>query len=171
MMKSSRTRAALILATAASALFVAACNPTLRTHGFRYTDNEVPELTPGEDTQSSVLATLGNPSTRGVFETDTWSYISATREQLAYLRPTTRERRILAVTFDDEGVVSDVSEFGLEDGRIVAFVGRETPTRGRELTLLEQLLGNVGRLPTDQFGGEQNLPGGAGGPRPGGGRN
>ena len=85
-MKSSRTRAALILATAASALFVAACNPTLRTHGFRYTDNEVPELTPGEDTQSSVLATLGNPSTRGVFETDTWYYISATRDAHARAR-------------------------------------------------------------------------------------
>ncbi|MEO1038052.1 MAG: outer membrane protein assembly factor BamE [Pseudomonadota bacterium] len=165
-----RARAALILGAAMSAMLVAACNPTLRTHGFRYTDNEVPTLTPGEDTQSSVLAALGSPSTRGVFEQDTWYYISATREHLAYLRPTTRERRILAVRFAEDGTVSEVEEFGLEDGRVVAFQERETPTRGRELTLLEQLLGNVGRLPTDQFGGEQNLPGGAGGPR-GDGRN
>ena len=28
---------------------------------------------------------------------------------------------------------------------MIAFNGRETPTRGRELTVLEQLLGNVGR--------------------------
>ena len=63
------------------------------------------------------------------------------------------------------GLVSDVAEYGLEDGRVVAIADRETPTRGRELTFLEQLLGNVGRLPTEQFGGEQNLPGGAGGPR------
>jgi outer membrane protein assembly factor BamE (lipoprotein component of BamABCDE complex) len=126
------------------------------------------ELTPGEDTRASVLRTLGNPSTRGTFETDTWYYISATREYLAYLRPDTRERRIIAVRFDEDGVVEAVDEYGMEDGRVVALVDRETPTRGRELTILEQLLGNVGRLPTDQFGGEQNLPGGAGGPRPGG---
>ena len=75
------------------------------------------------------------------------------------------DRRIIAVTFDENGLVSDVAEYGLEDGRVVAIADRETPTRGRELTFLEQLLGNVGRLPTEQFGGEQNLPGGAGGPR------
>lgn len=161
-------RAAIAAVVIVSAGIVSACNPTLRSHGFRYPDGEVPTLTPGEDTQASVLATLGNPSTRGAFEEDTWYYISATREYLAYLRPDTRERRIMAVRFDESGVVSSVDEYGLEDGRVVAFVDRETPTRGRELTLLEQLLGNVGRLPSEQFGGEQNLPGGAGGPRPGG---
>ena len=161
-------RALIATAVILSAGLVSACNPTLRSHGFRYADGEVPELTPGEDTRASVLQRLGNPSTRGTFETDTWYYISATREYLAYLRPDTRERRIIAVRFDEEGVVEAVDEYGMEDGRVVALVDRETPTRGRELTILEQLLGNVGRLPTDQFGGEQNLPGGAGGPRPGG---
>jgi outer membrane protein assembly factor BamE (lipoprotein component of BamABCDE complex) len=162
-------RAAIAAALVAACGFVAACNPTLRTHGYRYTDGEIPEFAPGEDTQASVLAALGNPSTRGMFDENTWYYISATREYLAYLRPDTRERRVIAIRFDDNGVVSVVDEYGLDEGRVVAFVHRETPTRGRELTLLEQLLGNVGRLPSEQFGGEQNLPGGAGGPRPDGG--
>jgi outer membrane protein assembly factor BamE (lipoprotein component of BamABCDE complex) len=162
-------RAAIAAALVAACGFVAACNPTLRTHGYRYTDGEIPEFAPGEDTQASVLAALGNPSTRGMFDENTWYYISATREYLAYLRPDTRERRVIAIRFDDNGVVSVVDEYGLDEGRVVAFVDRETPTRGRELTLLEQLLGNVGRLPSEQFGGEQNLPGGAGGPRPDGG--
>lgn len=137
----------------------------LRSHGYRYTTQEEPNITPAEDTQDSVLARLGNPSTRGTFEDDTWYYISSTRESLAYLRPATRDRRIIAVSFDDAGVVSEVNEYSLEDGRVVAYADRETPTRGRELSFLEQLLGNVGRLPSEQFGGEQNLPGGAGGPR------
>ena len=161
-------RAIIATAVILSAGIISGCNPTLRSHGFRYPEGEVPELTPGVDSQASVLATLGNPSTRGAFEQDTWYYISATREYLAYLRPDTRERRIIAVRFDEEGLVSSVDEYGMEDGRVIALVDRETPTRGRELSILEQLLGNVGRLPSEQFGGEQNLPGGAGGPRPGG---
>lgn len=56
-------------------------------------------------------------------------------------------------------------DYDLEDGRVVSYASRETPTRGRELNLLEQLLGNIGRGQAEQFGGEQNLPGGAGGPR------
>jgi len=167
-MARTTSRKIALAAVIAAAVGLTACNPNLRTHGFRYVDGEVPEITPGEDTEASILSRLGSPSTRGVFETNTWYYISATNEELAYLRPDTRERLIVAVTFTEDGVVESVEELTLEDGRRVALVDRETPTRGRELTLLEQLLGNVGRLPGDQFGGEQNLPGGAGGPRPDG---
>ena len=155
----------LTLLVAACAIGASACNPVLRSHGYRYTTQEEPNITPAEDTEASVLARLGNPSTRGTFEENTWYYISSTRESLAYLRPATRDRRIIAVSFDEAGVVSTVNEYSLEDGRVVAYADRETPTRGRELSFLEQLLGNVGRLPSEQFGGEQNLPGGAGGPR------
>jgi outer membrane protein assembly factor BamE (lipoprotein component of BamABCDE complex) len=158
-----RVRISVLLA--ACAFGATACNPVLRAHGYRYSVGEEPTIVAAEDTQATVLARLGNPSSRGTFEDDTWYYISATRESLAYLRPATRDRRIIAVSFDDTGVVSEVIEYGMEDGRLVAYADRETPTRGRELTLLEQLLGNIGRVQPDQFGGEQNLPGGAGGPR------
>jgi len=147
------------------AMVLSACNPTLRTHGYRYTDGEVPEIQVGEDTEATLLATLGSPSVRGTFEDNTWYYITDTREYLSYLRPTTLARRVIAVQFDAEGVVSEVTEFDASDSRDVNYVSRTTPTRGRELTLLEQVLGNVGRLPADQLGQQENLPGGAGGPR------
>ena len=49
------------------------------------------------------------------------------------------------ITFDDAGNVAGVRTLGLEDGQEVAMNRNETPTRGRELTIIEQLLGNVGR--------------------------
>jgi outer membrane protein assembly factor BamE (lipoprotein component of BamABCDE complex) len=143
----------------------AACNPTLRTHGYRYTEGEVPEITPGEHNQASIMDMLGSPSVRGTFDENTWYYMTDTREYLSYLKPSTQARRIIAITFDGEGTVANVEEYDMGDSRQVAFVGRETPTRGRELSVLEQILGNVGRLPTEQLPGQQNLPGGAGGPR------
>ena len=154
------------VAIAVCAVALGACNPILRSHGYRYTLGEEPNIQPEIDNTQTVVAQLGNPSTRGVFEENIWYYISDTRETMAYLRPATRDRRILAIRFDEEtGVVDEVAEYDLDDGRVVRYAARETPTRGRELTLLEQLLGNVGRLPSEQFGGEENLPGGAGGPR------
>lgn len=147
------------------AMVLTACNPTLRTHGYRYTDGEVPEILVGEDTEATLLATLGNPSLRGTFEDNTWYYVTDTREYLSYLRPNTLARRVIAIEFDDEGVVAEVTEYDVSDSRQVNYVSRTTPTRGRELTLLEQVLGNVGRLPTDQLSRQDNLPGGAGGPR------
>ena len=89
-------------------------------------------------------------------------------DALTFAQLDERSRRIVAIEFDDGGTVSNVEEYDLADGRNVNLVGRETPTRGRELTILEQLFGNIGRLPTEQLGGDRNLPGGAGGPRPDG---
>jgi hypothetical protein len=45
---------------------------------------------------------------------------------------------------------------------VIAYNNRETPTRGREMTVLEQLLGSVGRgtmLPQDDEGVPGNRPG------------
>ena len=160
---------ALIKTVAACALVLSfgltACNPTLRTHGYVPTEKDKPqEIEPGADTKATVLARLGNPSTTGTFEQETWYYMSAVRQRLAYLRPITEERQITAVVFNDDGQVQAVAEYGLKDGNIVNFIGRETPTRGRELSVLEQIFGTIGRLPTDSLTGNRQTPGGGGGP-------
>lgn len=54
-------RAALIAALAASSALVAACNPTLRNHGYRYSDGEIPEFTPGEGHTGDGPVHIGQP--------------------------------------------------------------------------------------------------------------
>jgi len=56
------------------------------------------------------------------------------------------QRTVTEITFaEGDEKVANVRTLGLEDGRQIAMERRETPTRGRQLTILEQLLGNVGR--------------------------
>lgn len=146
------------------AIAATACSPIVRRHGYVPESAALSEIKIGEDSRSSVLATYGNPSTTALFEGDTWYYITNVQERLGFLKPHTSDRSVTAVEFNAGGTVIRTAEYTLEDGRVVDFVSRETPTRGRELSILEQLLGNVGRLPTDQLD-QENLPGGAGGPR------
>ena len=47
-MSISRTRLAAVAFVVISAGLLSACNPTLRSHGFRYTDGEVPEILVGQ---------------------------------------------------------------------------------------------------------------------------
>ncbi len=155
----------LILLLAASALSTA-CNPVLRNHGYVATAEKPQEVNPDTDTKSSVLARLGNPSVKSTFdeqvEDDVWYYISSVRQRYAYLRPQIEDRTITAIHFNPDGQVTEVAEFGLEDGVPVNYVDRKTPTRGRELSVLEQIFGTIGRLPTDRLTG-QNQTGGGGG--------
>jgi outer membrane protein assembly factor BamE (lipoprotein component of BamABCDE complex) len=126
----------------------AACAPVQTYNGFRadYNNVEIPLPQVGVDTRDSVRQRFGSPSTTAVFDLTAWYYISAVQERVAFYAPRITERRVMVVRFDGETVAA-VENFGLERGRIVAYNEEETPTRGRELGLLEQLLGNVGRTP------------------------
>jgi len=154
---------------AALSIGATACNPTLRTHGYIAGVDAKPQaIDTNTDTKASVLSRLGSPSVKSTFDEDTWYYLTSVRQRLAYLRPITEERTITAVSFNDDGQVTKVAEYGIENGQYVNYIDRETPTRGKELSVLEQIFGTIGRIPIDQIGGRQNIPGGSGGP--GGGR-
>lgn len=152
------------------ALMIGACNPVLRTHGYVATETDKPQgIDPNTDTKATVLSRLGNPSVKGTFDEreevqdETWYYITSVRQRYAYLRPLIEDRTIVAVSFNPDGQVQKVAEYGIEDGRYVNFSNRKTPTRGRELNALEQIFGTIGVVPTDRLTG-QNPGGGAGGP-------
>ena len=164
-------RTKLILLAAAAGL-IAGCNPVLRTHGYVPTAEKPQAVNPETDTKSSVLSRLGNPSVKSTFddkvEDDVWYYINSVRQRYAYLRPQIEDRTITAIHFNPDGQVTKVAEYGLEDGVPVNYVDRKTPTRGREISALEQIFGTIGRLPTDRLTGANGSTGGGGGAGQGG---
>lgn len=142
-------RGFLRLSAAALALGAAtACAPVQTYSGFRPERNDVQIQDPqvGVDTRETVQARFGSPSTTAVFDQTAWYYISAAEERVAFYTPRVTDRHVLVVRFDGD-VVSSVERYGLERGRLINYEGETTPTRGRELGLLEQLLGNVGAPP------------------------
>ncbi|MGD9965555.1 MAG: outer membrane protein assembly factor BamE [Hyphomonadaceae bacterium] len=148
--------AALVAAAAATS----ACAPTHTYNGFLPDRNnqEIPDPQVGVDTRDSVVARFGSPSTTAVFDGDAWYYVSSVQESVAFYTPRTTERRVMVVRFDGD-TVSGIEKYGLERGRLVNYSDDVTPTRGRELGFLEQLLGNVGRAPPVQMeerGGRPN---------------
>jgi outer membrane protein assembly factor BamE (lipoprotein component of BamABCDE complex) len=139
-----RTR--LVFASLAAAALTAACAPTVGQNGFQAIDAKPADIVAGTDTKQTVLTKLGSPSTTSTFESDNvWYYISQVTEKYTYNRPQVTQRNVTEITFNDAGQVSEVKTLGLDDGQRIAMNDRETPTRGREMTILEQLLGNVGR--------------------------
>src|SRR5690242_4502603 len=129
-------RTVLIALTAATAL--AGCVPVENQRGYVPDQQAVSSIQVGMDTKETVSKKLGDPSTAATFGNDVWYYMSAHVEQNAFFAPRATERNILAVEFTKYGKVTDMHKYSLADGRVVDFVSRETPTRGRELTLLQQ---------------------------------
>lgn len=136
-----------LIIAASLAAAAGACAPVVATQGFRAVDAKPQDIEAGVDTRETVLAKLGTPSTTSTFETDNvWYYLTQTTQRYTYNKPEVSQRTVTEITFADGGEkVANVRTLGLEDGRQIAMERRETPTRGRQLTILEQLLGNVGR--------------------------
>jgi outer membrane protein assembly factor BamE (lipoprotein component of BamABCDE complex) len=151
--------AALILTGAG----LSACSPITSYSGFQAIDSDPKDVKVGEDTKSTVRAKLGSPSVQSTFDPNVWFYVNQIKERVAFQRPRITSRNVTAITFNkDSEMVETVDVYTLKDGKVIAFNGRETPTRGREMTVLEQLLGSVGRggmLPQDDEGVPGSRPG------------
>ena len=129
----------------------AACAPVRTYSGFLPERNEaaLADPQPGIDTRDSVRQRFGSPSTAAAFDQNSWYYLSSIQEQVAFFTPRVAERNVMVVRFEGETVAA-VEKYGMERGRIVAYNAEETPTRGRELGLLEQLFGTIGNTPPIQ---------------------
>ena len=123
-----------------------ACAPRLDTRGNLPDPDHLSKIKPGQHTRLQVAAILGSPSNISTFDQETWYYVSQRTETTAFFEPDVKTRQVVILRFDKGGVLADIRTIGLEEGRDILPVERETPTSGNEITLIEQILGNLGKF-------------------------
>lgn len=124
----------------------AACESRLDTRGNLLDPNRLAEIKTGQHTRDEVAEILGSPSSIAAFDKETWYYISKRTETFAFFEPDVSDRQVVILRFDSQGVVTEVTSLGLKDGHVVQPVDRVTPTAGNEITIIKQLIGNLGRF-------------------------
>lgn len=152
MMKKVRRNAVRALA-AATVMSLMACAADITKHGHIFTEEDLAQVKGGMNRDQVVLA-LGTPDTKSTVGQEAFYYISSTtKRSAAFLAPTVVDRRVVAVYFDKKDVVQRVAHYGLQDGKVIDFVKRETPSRGSEDSLLKELFRNIGRPASGVNGG------------------
>ena len=143
----ARTLNRRIFLIGASCSILAACQPTVDYRGYQPRGDDLAKIQVGMS-KADVAALLGSPSTTASIdvEGDSYYYISSKVEQKAFFDPVETDRQVFAVRFDRSDRVASFANYGLEDGKVIDFSTRKTPTKGKELTILQQLLGNIGRF-------------------------
>ena len=135
----------LLLAATAFAALLSACAPNIIQRGNLPDPDLLSQVQPGVQTRNQVADLLGSPSSIATFGDEVWYYISSQTKTLAFYEPEVIDQKVIAITFDDAGKVKTIRAYGLEDAQAIDPVARTTPTGGREITFLEQLVGNLGR--------------------------
>jgi outer membrane protein assembly factor BamE (lipoprotein component of BamABCDE complex) len=141
--------AKLITVLLGTALIGAACSPTVSNHGYRIDAETLAQIRPGVTSREEVYRLLGSPSSVGTFDDERWYYISQRSEQMSFYQSEITEQDIVTVDFDAGGMVRDVGRQDMSLAQAIEPSSDETRTMGNEFSLLQQLLGNVGRFNTD----------------------
>jgi outer membrane protein assembly factor BamE (lipoprotein component of BamABCDE complex) len=150
----------MVAALLTGTVTMTACGAQIDRHGHVFIDLDLDQIQPGWS-KEQVTNFLGSPDTTSAIGRDAYYYISTTQKTIAFLKPREIDRQVVAVYFDRSERVDEVAQYGLKDGIVVNFYKGETPARGKDLSLLEQLFGNIAnrKLFKDQTKNPSGIPG------------
>lgn len=137
---------------------VGACTAIYRNHGYIPNPEDLAKITVGKSTQEEVARDVGRPSSTGLLTGGAWYYVGSKFRHYGARAPQEIERQVVAVSFNDSGVVENVEHFGSERGEVVVISRRVTQSGVKGLSVIRQLLSNVGNFSAGQFLGSEDGP-------------
>lgn len=145
MIKAMIKRFLLLVPVTATLMAAGGCTPMTAQRGNLLEAEQIADVKVGESSRSDVLRSIGSPTTVSPFDENIWYYIGQETEKRGILDPEVVNEQILLVAFDEKGIVT--RKENIDEGRIDIPLEREsTPTHGQKNTILQQMLGNIGRF-------------------------
>ena len=142
-MKQNHLRPYGILGALLFAWSLTACTPTILKRGNAPDQDALATIEPGVQTHEDVAETIGSPSVRATFDDRTWYYISERVQKKTFRDPQVISRKIIAVDFDEKGIVQNIYQYDLRNGRVVGMISRKTPTPGKKPSAIEEMFGGI----------------------------
>ncbi len=138
--------------------------PNRQTRGNLVDQVDYAQLVPGTSTRADVTSLIGSPTTHSTFDDNTWIYIGERTEPTIGGFPAVDRQQVLVLNFDANGTLRSLHRTTGKDAVRVAMDRRVTPSPGSEASILQQVIGNVGRYnPAGLLGGNGTNPNGTAG--------
>lgn len=134
------------------------CGAQIDHHGHVFMDVDMQQVHAGM-TKEQVQQAFGSPDTTSTIGGDAFYYISTTQKTYAFFKPWEIDRQVVAVYFDQKASVQQVAHYGMKDGIVVNYAKDETPARGKDMGLVEQIMGNVSQRKLFKDQTQSGVPG------------
>jgi outer membrane protein assembly factor BamE (lipoprotein component of BamABCDE complex) len=139
-------KSGLIVLTFLTCSALSACVKNTESRGYTLEQADFGNVQVAHSNKQEVVNAVGSPSSKSLFGKETWYYIAAKTESVAFLTPKTKEQQVVAIEFDDTDTVSAVQRYSLADARKIEYAKEKTETAGNKASFFQQLLGNIGRF-------------------------
>ena len=129
-------------------IFLASCAPEQQIRGVSIKKHQLDRLITNQTTKQEVLDILGSPSSVTSFGDNVWYYIIQKRLKKAFFKADIQEYIAYELTFTEQNILQNITTYDQNDTRSIEFLQNTTPTVGTETSVIQQLLGNVGKFNT-----------------------
>jgi len=115
-------------------------------HGNMIRDEDLLQVELGMTSKVDMIRLLGQPTVKSSIGEETWYYIGQIVKYESFLRPELENRKIIEIKFDKRGLVDYIQGYDLSDREDIVISDDETKSLGTEKTLLQNLVGNIGKF-------------------------
>ena len=132
-----------------SMLLVAGCTSITEvnrfSHGYAPTATEVANIKSSGANKDTIAQKFGKPFVIGTYNPDYWYYIAYSTKQYGFSKREFTKFTIVEMNFRN-GVLVKTNRYDKSNLKKIAFSDDKTKTSGKELGILEQMLGNIGKF-------------------------
>ncbi len=129
----------------------AACTARYINHGYVPPKDVLDSLVIGVDTRATVDDVIGPPTTSGLVDGGNYYYVRTRMKEYGPRQPQVVDRKVVAISFNEDDTIRNIETFGLERGMIVPLSRRVTDSSVMGNGLLRQIFGNFGKLNPGDF--------------------
>ena len=132
-------------------LMVISCTALYNNHGYVPPDEALQKLTVGVDSRATVDDEIGAPTAQGLRGDSAYYYVRSRFREYGMFKPRIVSRQVVAISFDRNGVISNIERLDLADGKIVHLTRRTTDNSVVKNGFIQQLLRNFGKISPEQI--------------------
>ncbi|MDO5756878.1 MAG: outer membrane protein assembly factor BamE [Rhodobacterales bacterium] len=129
----------------------AGCTSLYKNHGYVPPDEDLNRLVAGVDTRAKVDDLIGAPSAAGMLAGGDYYYVRSRVRTYGMKRPEVIDRQVLAISFDNAGVIANIERFDLQDGHTVVLSRRVTESSVEGKGFLASIMDNFGNINPANF--------------------
>jgi len=147
-----------------SGLMLASCSEEVENRGYVTKFSDFSKVKPGVSTKTDVIQALGSPTATSIFGQETWFYLGKEETKETFFTPEVKNYEGYSIVFNEKGIVTSIDKKDKNSLRDFQASGDSTPTAGNKVTVMQQLLGNLGKFNPAAKNGHSH--GGGTGPTP-----
>ncbi|MBE6462203.1 MAG: outer membrane protein assembly factor BamE [Alphaproteobacteria bacterium] len=138
----------IVFSTLVGALLLSSCSTDIfnQTEGNMPSKSDIMRIKQGMH-QEEVRSIMGSPSAVSSLDHRTWIYMNSTMKRMAFFEPEELDRNVIAIEFDHDGNVKNMTQLTKENGKDIVVSKEQTPVMGNQPTFMEKYFGGVGYMP------------------------